>query len=123
VLPATAWLAGATVGLCGLTPGIERALGVWPVAVAIAAALLALVFPARAYFYRDTTGGGAILSPPSSGFRLTRRARAAGAVPLDGPAPTPAPTPLPVEAGSVTSPPAAAADGSLSVPPTSAEGA
>lgn len=109
VLPSLAWLAAAAVGAGGLSPELGQALGIWPVALAVAAAVLAILFPARPYFYRDTTGGGALLSPPSSAYRLTRRARAAGAAPHDGPAPTPAPTPTPGEALAV--PPSSRVEG------------
>lgn len=95
LLASAAWLGAGMVGACGLSPELGRALGAGPVAVACLAAFLALLFPARPYFYRDTTGGGAILSPPSAAFRLKRRAARAGATPLDGAAPTPAPTPAP----------------------------
>jgi hypothetical protein len=104
VLPALAWLAGGAIGVCALSPPLEAALGAWPVAISVVAALAAILFPSRAYFYRDTTGGGAILSPPSSAFRLKRRALAAGALPLDGPAPTPAPTPAPAAAPAASAP-------------------
>lgn len=74
VLAAVAWLAAAAVGVSGLSPIIEAITGLWPVAFAVGAAVVALMFPARAFFYRDTMGGGVLLSPPASAYRLKRRA-------------------------------------------------
>jgi hypothetical protein len=90
VFPAVAWAAAGLGGVAALVEGLGRTLGPWPVVLAAVAAFVALLFPSRAYFYRDTTGGGAILSPPSAGFRLKRRAQLAGSLPA-GAAPTPPP--------------------------------
>lgn len=106
VLPALAWLAAAVVGLCGLVPRLELAVGPWAVVLAFAAAFLAILFPARPYFYRDTTGGGAVVAPASAAYRLKARSElaAARARGEDLRAETPAPTPVAAEgvrAGSV----------------------
>lgn len=79
LLPAASWGAAAFIAAGVLWPGLGGSAGVWPVALALVTALLTIVFPARAYFYRDTTGGGALLSPPSAAYRLKVRADRAAA--------------------------------------------
>lgn len=97
VLPSLAWLAAAVVGLLCLDHQLELVAAPWGVALALAAAVLAFVFPPRPYFYRDTTGGGALLAPASAAYRLKHRAELAEArgrgedVASTTPAPTPAP--------------------------------
>lgn len=78
--PALAWFGGAAIGPCALSGSVGRAVVAWPVGVALVAGLVAILFPARAYFYRDTTGGGALVSPPSAAYRLKRRSVIAAAL-------------------------------------------
>lgn len=96
-LPVVAWLAAAVVGASVLSDRVDAVAGPWPVVLSTATALAAIVLPSRPFFYRDTTGGGAVLSPPSAAYRLKKRAELAGArsrgeaVEASTPAPTPAP--------------------------------
>ena len=112
--PAAAWAAAGLVGVAVLVDPVAQTVGPLPVGVTAVAAFLALLFPARPYFYRDTTGGGAVLSPPSAAYRLKRRSELAAArargEKLE--ATTPAPTPVqgaPVAAPDVPRPPGAGA--------------
>jgi hypothetical protein len=97
VLVAMAWLAAAVLGLSGLSEPVCDTVGPWAVAASLTTAFAAFLLPARPYFYRDTTGGGAVLSPPSAAYRLMRRAEIAQALALGAPveSATPAPTPAP----------------------------
>jgi hypothetical protein len=97
LLVAAAWLAAAVIGLTGLSEPVCDTVGPWAVAASLTTAFVAFLFPARPYFYRDTTGGGAVLSPPSAAYRLKRRAEIAQAVMRGEPveSSTPAPTPAP----------------------------
>lgn len=96
VLPALAWLGAATVGAGGLSERLEHLACPWVLALALATAFLALLFPARPFFYRETSGGGALASPPSAAYRLKRRSELAAArargeeVETTTPPPTPA---------------------------------
>jgi hypothetical protein len=100
LLAAAAWAAAGAVGLSGFSESLCDLVGPWAVAAALLSAFAAFLFPARPYFYRDTTGGGAVLSPPSAAYRLKRRAQIAESVArgetpeAPTPAPTPAPSPL-----------------------------
>jgi hypothetical protein len=97
LLVAAAWLAAAVLGLAGLSEPVYDAVGPWAVAASLTTAFAAFLLPARPFFYRETTGGGAVLSPPSAAYRLKRRAELAGAAARGEPveASTPAPTPPP----------------------------
>lgn len=96
--PAASWAAAAVAGAAVLSDGILAFVGPWPVAGALAAAFAAYVLPARPFFYRETTGGGLVVSPPRPAYGLKRRAEYAAAR-ARGEAveetPTPAPTPAP----------------------------
>lgn len=97
VYPAAAWASASLVGVAVLVDRVAQTVGPWPLAVTAVAAFLALLFPARPFFYRDTTGGGVVLSPPSAAYRLKHRAELAAAIARGEPveAQTPAPTPSP----------------------------
>lgn len=101
VLAAAAWLAAGVVGLDGIAPRLEAAVGPWATLVALAAAFAALLFPPGPFFYRETTGGGVLVAPASAAYRLKRRAERAAAIARgeEVEATTPAPTPAPGERG------------------------
>lgn len=96
VLPALAWLGAASVGAGGLSERLEHLVCPWVLVLALASAFLALLFPARPFFYRETSDGGALASPPSAAYRLKRRSEIAAAlargekVAATTPPPTPA---------------------------------
>jgi hypothetical protein len=65
-LPALAWVAVLVAGV-QLLAGDGRGLaGPWPVVLAIAFALGAWMFPSRPYWYREVSGGGALVWPPEA---------------------------------------------------------
>ncbi len=99
LLPTLAWLAAAVVGVAVLSDAVDDVVGPWGVAVMLLAGAAALMLPARPYFYLETTGGGAWLSPPSAAFQLRHRAEAAQAVALGVAPPAPPPTPTPTPTG------------------------
>jgi hypothetical protein len=76
-LPAVAWTAAAAEGVALAASGIHSTVFAALSLVGVGASAAAILFPARAYFYREATGGTAILSPPSVARRLKRRAAAA----------------------------------------------
>lgn len=94
--PAVAWGAATIVGAEALVAPVHRFAGPWPLLLTITAACAAFLFPARPYFYRETTGGGAIVSPPPEALWLKARAAArAGSRAADPSTPAPTPTPTP----------------------------
>jgi hypothetical protein len=78
-LPALAWAAAAAAAIAGPEP-LQAAP--W-LAILGAAAAATLLFPAKAFFYREATGGRVVLHPPSARAELVRpqAARAARAAP------------------------------------------
>lgn len=84
VLPATAWAAAAGSGAEALADG-ALLLGAWPAIVALLAAGLALVFPARPFYYREVTGGGVLASPPAAAAYLLARQPGNANARADGP--------------------------------------
>ncbi|HET8542438.1 MAG TPA: hypothetical protein VFL83_21370 [Anaeromyxobacter sp.] len=83
VLPAAAWASAAAAALAG--PELLDAAP-W-IAVLAASATAALALPARAFFYREATGGRVVLHPASSREELLRSPRARAAVSGEGGAP------------------------------------
>lgn len=72
VYPIVAWLGALAAGADAVA---EHALsaGPWPFAVAVAGALGAWLFPSRPYWYREMSGGGALVSPPEAVAALAAR--------------------------------------------------
>ena len=63
-LPAIAWVAALVTGLKPfLSPALEIA-GPFPFALASLSAVATWLFPSRPYWYREVTGGGALVFPP-----------------------------------------------------------
>lgn len=81
-LVAVAWASAAASGLEALADG-ALVLGAWPAIAALLAAAVAFIFPARAFFYREVTGGAVVASPPSAaGYLLAHRPAVAVPVPV-----------------------------------------
>jgi hypothetical protein len=76
VLAAAAWALAAASGLEAIADD-RLVLGAWPPVLTLVAALLAFMFPARAFYYREVTGGAVVTSPPTAaGYLLARRSGA-----------------------------------------------
>jgi hypothetical protein len=73
LFPALAWLAALASAAELVSPRALAAFGAWPCAIAISATTVALLFPARPFWYREITGGGVLVSPPAAAAILTRR--------------------------------------------------
>lgn len=82
-LPVLAWLAAAGAAIAGPDP-LQAAS--WT-AILGASAAAALLFPAKAFFYREATGGRVVLHPPSARAELLRPRAARAIVPGERGAP------------------------------------
>ena len=113
VLPVVAWIAAAAEGAALAASGLDETVFAALALVGIGATSAAILFPPRAYFYQEATGGTAILSPPSAARRMKVRAARAQALstgrPVESPAPSPAPLPSEALAASGAGPPDARA--------------
>jgi hypothetical protein len=74
--PIASWLAALGAGTEVLLPGGSALAGAWSSAGALVAALLAWIFPARPYWYREVTGGGILVTPPEAAAAIAARDRA-----------------------------------------------
>jgi hypothetical protein len=105
LLPVVAWTTAAAEGVALLASGLGATAFAALALVGVGSATAAVLFPPGAYYYREATGGSALVNPPSAARRLKRRAArvnaavaaAAGAAGADASLPTPTPTPAPLE--------------------------
>jgi hypothetical protein len=68
-----AWAGAALSGVELLSTGMLELADPWPLALAVAAAFAALLFPARPFWYREVTGGGVLVTPPVTAALVVAR--------------------------------------------------
>jgi hypothetical protein len=102
LLPVVAWIVAAVEGVALLASGLGAPVFAALALVGLGSASVAILFPAGAYYYREATGGTAIVSPPSAARCLKRRALA-WAVAAGEPVQTPTPPPATISPGLTTS--------------------
>jgi hypothetical protein len=96
LLPAGAWIAAAAEGAALASIELEPWAFAAIALAGVGAAAATLLFPARPFFYREATGGTAIVSPPSVARDLKARAKAWRAALAGAETPTTPQTPVPL---------------------------
>jgi hypothetical protein len=73
MFPFGAWIGAAVSGTEIVSAGVLEVAGPWPLALALCAAVAALLFPSRPFWYREVTGGGVLATPPAAAALVVAR--------------------------------------------------